>query len=177
MVIKIRGLIIKAKLGDRDSFIKLFQIHRDQLYRIAFVYTKNREDALDVIQETAYRAFRNISSLKSSRYFKTWLIKITINCAMNVLNSRKNNANIAPGYLDTIVAVSEDVPLHITIEQLLSLLDSKEKTVIILKFYFDYTFKQISETMELPLGTVKSLYYRSLGKLKNNVEREDYYED
>ncbi|MFD2628010.1 sigma-70 family RNA polymerase sigma factor [Oceanobacillus kapialis] len=176
-MIKIKGLIINAKRGDKDSFIRLFQIHRDQLYRIAFVYTKNREDALDVIQETAYRAFRNISSLKSSRYFKTWLIKITINCAMNVLNSRKNNANIDPGYLDTIVAVSEDVPLHITIEQLLSLLDSKEKTVIILKFYFDYTFKQISETMELPLGTVKSLYYRSLGKLKNNVEREDYYED
>lgn len=176
-MIKIRGLIIKAKIGDRDSFLKLFQLHRDQLYKIAFVYTKNREDALDVIQETAYRAFRNISSLKSSRFFKTWIIKITINCALNVLNSRKNIVNFDPGYLDTFVSVSKDVPLYITIEQLLSVLDSKEKTVIILKFYSDYTFKQISETMELPSGTVKSLYYRSLGKLKNNVEREDYYED
>ncbi|MUK86827.1 sigma-70 family RNA polymerase sigma factor [Ornithinibacillus sp. L9] len=171
-----RKLVIKAQSGDVESFLELFQLYKHQLYRVAFVYTKNKEDSLDVIQETAYCAFKNISTLKKPKFFKTWIIRITINCALNILKSKKHTVHYETNHLENLSYVNEDVPLNISIEQLLSTLNHKEKTVIILKFYFDYTFKQISETMELPSGSVKSLYYRSLEKLRNNAERKDYYE-
>ncbi|MBQ7241532.1 MAG: RNA polymerase, partial [Firmicutes bacterium] len=48
------------------------------MYRIAYIYVRNEADALDVMQEAAYRAFKNRASLKEAKYFRTWLIRITI---------------------------------------------------------------------------------------------------
>ncbi|QDP39460.1 sigma-70 family RNA polymerase sigma factor [Radiobacillus deserti] len=166
----------KAKRGDKEAFIEVFNLYKEQLYRTAFLYTKNKEDSLDVMQETAYRAFRNISNLKNPKYFKTWIVRITINCALNVVKSKNKVVDIDEGYLESLTYTNEDIHLKISIDHLLSLLKPNEKSVIILKFYFDYTFKEISETLELPIGTIKSIYYRSIDKLQSKAERRDFLE-
>ncbi len=156
--------------------MELFQTYQNQLYRTAFFYTRNKEDALDVIQETAYRAFMNIHTLKHAAYVKTWLIRITINCSIDLLESKKKIIPIESEFLESMAYESEDILLSITLEQLMDVLHEKEKSVIILKCYHDYIFSEIAAITELPLGTVKSLYYRALQKLKNHAERTDYYE-
>ncbi|WP_267129019.1 sigma-70 family RNA polymerase sigma factor [Radiobacillus deserti] len=156
--------------------MEVFNLYKEQLYRTAFLYTKNKEDSLDVMQETAYRAFRNISNLKNPKYFKTWIVRITINCALNVVKSKNKVVDIDEGYLESLTYTNEDIHLKISIDHLLSLLKPNEKSVIILKFYFDYTFKEISETLELPIGTIKSIYYRSIDKLQSKAERRDFLE-
>ena len=77
-VVEINRLVKKAQKGDDRAFIKLFQRYEADIYRMAYVYVKNESDALDVVQEVAYRAFKKIETLKDPDYFKTWLIKITI---------------------------------------------------------------------------------------------------
>lgn len=56
---------------------------------MAYVYVKNRDDALDVVQEVAYQSFKKIDTLKNPEYFKTWLMKITMNCATNQVKKNK----------------------------------------------------------------------------------------
>lgn len=74
----------KAQKGNDKAFLKIFQQYEEEVYRMAFLYVKNQEDALDVVQEVAYQSFKNIHTLKKPEYFKTWLMKITINCAINI---------------------------------------------------------------------------------------------
>lgn len=75
----------KAQKGNDEAFLKLFQEYEKDIYRTAFVYVKNQEDALDIVQETAYRSFKSIKDLKEPKYFKTWLIRIAISCAIDIL--------------------------------------------------------------------------------------------
>lgn len=58
-LISIFQLITEAQKGDDGAFLKLFQLHEEDIYRMAFIYVKNQEDALDVVQEVAYRSFKN----------------------------------------------------------------------------------------------------------------------
>ncbi|BCZ44365.1 hypothetical protein psyc5s11_04320 [Clostridium gelidum] len=77
--------------GDEESFTYLINSKKEQLYRTAFAYVKNKEDALDIIQETLYKAYISLDKLKEPKYFNTWLTKILINNAMTFM---KKNSKI-----------------------------------------------------------------------------------
>ena len=141
---------------------------------MAFVYVKNKEDALDIVQEVAYRAFKTFHTLKETQYFKTWLIKITIRCSIDLLREKKSTNGIV-GSIEFLPSDEEDIPLSITLQDLLETLDEDEKSVVLLKYYQDYTFKSISNVLHLPVSTVKSILYRSLEKLRKNAKGEDIY--
>lgn len=168
-VISIIGLVNKAQKGNDKAFLKLFQQYKEDIYRMAFVYVKNKEDALDIVQEVAYQSFKKIGSLKNPKYFKTWLMKITINCSMNLLNKNKKIIQIKPEFEEVIASYDEDIPLTLSLKDLIERLKEDEKSVVLLKFYHGYTFKEISEFMDIPIGTAKSVLYRALQKL-----REEY---
>ena len=82
-------LIKKAIKGNKECLEELLVIHGDQLYRTAYLYVRNREDALDIVQETSYKAFLSISQLRNEKFFLTWLTKILINCSYDILKTRK----------------------------------------------------------------------------------------
>ena len=133
---------------------------------MAYVYVKNENDALDVVQEVAYRSFKSIDTLKQPEYFKTWLIKITISCAINLINKNKKVIQLIPDYEELIGIGDEDIPLTLTLQKMIDDLKEEEKSVVLLKFYHDYTFEEISKLLDMPLGTAKSVLYRALKKLK-----------
>jgi RNA polymerase sigma-70 factor (ECF subfamily) len=81
-------LIRKAIQGDSDAFEQLLIEHSDRLYRTAYLYVRNRDDALDVVQETAYKAFSSISQLRNEKFFLTWITKILIHCAYDIQKKR-----------------------------------------------------------------------------------------
>lgn len=70
----------------------------------------------------------------------------------------------------------EDVSLTITLHELLEQLNEDEKSLIILKFYQDYSFKEIAELLNIPLGTAKSVFYRALTKLRKQLKEDHVYE-
>lgn len=144
---------------------------------MANTYVKNSNDALDIVQEVAYRSYKKIDTLKETKYFKTWLFKITINCSLDWLRI-KNMVTIEDIVLEKHQNGSDkniDLSLKITLQDILNELKVTEKTVILLKYYQDYTFQEISTLMSLPLSTIKSIIYRTLEKLKKNIEKEDIY--
>ena len=69
------------------------EMHQSRLYRIAYAYLHNEDDALEVIQESTYRAYRNLKKLKQPNYFETWLIRILLNCCAD---ERKRQGRFRP---------------------------------------------------------------------------------
>ncbi|WP_409296941.1 sigma-70 family RNA polymerase sigma factor [Peribacillus sp. SCS-26] len=169
-------LVRKAQRGDSKAFLKLFQQYEEDIYRMAYVYVKNEEDALDVLQEVAYRSFNKIGTLKNPEYFKTWLIRIAITCSIDLVNKNKKVVQLKPEYEEFIGLEEEDVSLSITLQELLERLNEDEKSMVYLRFYEGYSFKEIASLAGVPLGTAKSVLYRALGKLRKQFKEADLYE-
>jgi RNA polymerase sigma-70 factor, ECF subfamily len=176
-VARLFNLIKKAQKGNDKAFLTLFQQYEQDIYRTAFVYVKNQSDALDVVQETAYRSFKSIKNLKEPKYFKTWLIRIAISCAIDLLRKQKNLVQMKPEYEKIFSGdIKEDFDLEMTIQCLIERLNEDEKGVIILRFYEGLTIKEVSESLDIPLGTAKTILYRALNKLRKDLNGDGVYE-
>lgn len=149
--------------GDSDSFEQLLIKHSDRLYRTAFLYVRNREDALDVVQESAYKAFSSISQLRNEQYFLTWLTKILINCAYQVQRKRRDeiasehNLAVFPG------ARTEE---KLDLSEAIGKLPANYQTSIILFYYYDMSLKEIANMLETPENTIKTYLSRGKKQLK-----------
>lgn len=166
----------RKKKGDSHDFAEQFRRHEAELYRIAYIYVKNEQDALDIMQETAYKAYKNRKSLKQPKYFKTWLTRITINCAIDHI---RKNGRLLPleDYAENLPILSfeeeQQIILRTTLSSLMNELEPIEKSVILLKYYEQLTFQEIANTLSIPLGTVKSTLYRALHKLRAAAKEEE----
>lgn len=174
-VITMNSLLKRAQQGDAKAFEELFLPCEGQLYRIAFLYTKNEADALDVMQETAFRAYRNIKTVQDPDYLKSWLTRIAINCALDTIRQRQRFVPLdelpAEPFTD---AQEQQILQRVTVQQLLNDLLPQEKTVLLLRYYGDCSLAQIAEQLKLPLGSVKTLLYRTLKKLSAKLEEKDH---
>ncbi|MGE7114486.1 sigma-70 family RNA polymerase sigma factor [Lysinibacillus sp. NPDC047702] len=166
-------LVQRAKKGDAEAFAQLFSQFEIDLYKMAYVYVGNEVDALDVVQEVAYRSFKYIHSLQSSIHIKTWLIRITINCATDLLKKRGQFLPYEMDELEKGEEPHEKLPQKWVMEDIITRLSKEEKDVILLRFYNDYTLSQVSQTLQLKLGTTKTILYRALKKLKQALEQEE----
>ena len=130
----------------------------EQLYRLAFTYVKNPDDAMDIVQESVYKAIANAAEVRRVDTIKGWLCRITVNTALDFLRRRAREvpAEQLPeeGREDTYVLRSLDI------------LDKRERLVIVLRFFEDMKLQDIAGITGENLNTVKALLYRSLKKLK-----------
>ncbi|WDC85095.1 sigma factor [Caloramator sp. mosi_1] len=72
------------------EFIENITTYKEYLYKMAFLYVKNQQDALEIVDETVYKAYLNYKKLKKKEYFKTWITRILINCAIDFLKHKNN---------------------------------------------------------------------------------------
>nr|WP_318247471.1 sigma-70 family RNA polymerase sigma factor [Rossellomorea aquimaris] len=163
----------KAQKGDSKAFIKIFQQFEGDLYRMAYVYVKNEPDALDVVQETAYRAFKSIHTIKKPEYVKTWLIRIAISCSLDLLKKNSNVVPLKPEYEDLVGAAMDDPLADITLQDMMEKLTEEEKSIVLLKYYECYSFKEIAEVLSIPLGTAKTILYRAMGKIRKQYKEDE----
>lgn len=169
----------KAKEGCIDSFIALIEARKGKIYKIAYSYVKNQQDALDILQDVTFKAFVSIKTLKDSKIFDSWLTRIAINCAIDFLRKGKKILYVE----DTSLLTGENSTFKSNIESELDLytaldiLDEKHKTVIILKFFEDYTIKDIATILDWPLSTVKTHLYRAINLLKIELKEGEKYEN
>ncbi|HLU22417.1 MAG TPA: sigma-70 family RNA polymerase sigma factor [Bacillaceae bacterium] len=167
----------KAIRGNDKAFYELIQEQQKKLYYTAFLYVKNEESALDIVQETIFKAYKSIKNLKEPSYFSTWLYKILINTALNFI---KWSNRVVP--MDDIEKYTERIYLEqVPIENKIDLMDALDclpghyKTVIILRYYKDFTVKQISEVLDIPEGTIKTYLHRAIRQLKKELYIKENY--
>ncbi len=134
----------------------------EAMYRLAYTYVRNEEDALDIVQESVYKAIKHSASVKQESYIKTWLWRIVMNTALDFI--RKNQKEIA---VDAFYENGrEDSYRDFDTIEALNVLTEKEKAVVVLRFFEDQKLSEIARTLNENTNTVKTILYRSLKKLK-----------
>lgn len=174
--------VIKACKGDNSAFTELIQERKADIYKIAYTYMKNQDDALDVVHEVVYKAFISVTKLKSPESFNSWLIRITINCCIDSLKKSKKLARFeeACSYSEELERTdfSDDSANLISSIDLFSAIDklsTDQRTVVVLKYYQDLTLAQIADILVCPLGTVKTRLNKALSLLRMDL-KEGYNE-
>ena len=149
------------------SFEKLLLQYKSYLYKVAYTYVKDKQVALDILQETSFKAWLNIHTLKDEEKFKPWITKILVNTALNyikkeskVIYMEDENSII---YSEKSISIEEKLDLYDAID----LLKPKYKTVIILKYFDDMKIEDISYVLDVPINTVKSHLKRAKESLSD----------
>lgn len=138
----------------------------DRLYRLAYSYVRNEQDALDIVQETAYKALKNQAAIKDDAHIETWLYRVAINSSLDLLRKR---ARETVGLPETEEG-REDDHGGLYVLDLLDKLDEKSRAIVILRFFEDKTLAQIAEILDENQSTVKTRLYKSLRILKTELE-------
>ena len=131
-------------------------------YRLAFSYVGNEQDALDIVQEGAYKAVKNAKKIKSPEYISTWIYRIIINEALNQIRENKKTVSLLADIDEGVNDSYEDPDLNIAIKRL----DLIDQTIIKLRFFLDIPIKEIAAITNLNENTTKTRLYRALEKLK-----------
>ena len=144
----------------------------ERYYRLAYSYMRNEDDALDVVQESAYRAIKDCKGVRNKDYLSTWIYRIVVNTSLDMLR-RKKKENITEELPEIPV---EDQYQDLELRTVLNQLDDKSRTIILLRYFEDLKLEDIADIVGDNLNTVKARLYRSLKKLRLNLEAEHYRE-
>ncbi|HKL42401.1 MAG TPA: sigma-70 family RNA polymerase sigma factor [Clostridia bacterium] len=156
---------------DNEVVIEEFiREHQKDLYRFAYSYVKNPNDALDIVQDSVYKALKNSNTLKEQDKIKTWMFTIIRNTSFTFLKSKNKEIS-----LSVIEEKSEEESISKTeviyLKNLIKNLDQESQELITLRFYEDLQFNEIAEVLETNISTIKTRFYKVLTQIKNSYER------
>ena len=140
----------------------------DKYYRLAYSYMKSEQDTLDVVQESAYKAIRDCGQVKEQRYIGTWLYRIVVNTALDALRRRGREVALEEWQENSWQPSYAGLELW----EILERLDEKERTVVVLRYFHDLKLEDIAGILGENVNTVKARLYRTLKKMRMELEPE-----
>jgi RNA polymerase sigma-70 factor (ECF subfamily) len=167
-----RDLILRARQGDVEAYNVLVSRWEKRVYNYLLRSVRNREDALDLCQETFLKAYRNLGKLDNVERFPQWLFRIAHNEGVSLF--RRNRLSSS----DDIPEGSEGLPisfggspispadLTLAVAQALEALTPEQRETVVLKVYQGFKFHEIAEIISCPVSTVKSRLYTAFEVLK-----------
>ena len=183
--LKERDLIRRAKQGDMLAFEELILKHEKIVYNVALRMMNHSEDARDISQEVFLKAYRNLANFDERSAFSTWLYRITHNTCIDEMRKRKGKQSYSleeeleneDGSMQRQIADEGDTPEESLLReeqkseilQALDTLSEEHKAAIILRDVKGLSYEEISEILELSLGTVKSRISRARNQCKTEI--------
>ena len=183
--LKEKDLIRRAKQGDMLAFEELILQHEKIVYNVALRMMNHSEDARDISQEVFLKAYRNLADFDERSAFSTWLYRITHNTCIDEMRKRKGKQSYSleeeleneDGSMQRQIADEGDTPEESLLReeqkseilQALDTLSEEHKAAIILRDVKGLSYEEISEILELSLGTVKSRISRARNQLKTEI--------
>ncbi|MEY3051453.1 MAG: hypothetical protein RLY31_1238 [Bacteroidota bacterium] len=167
----------KTGLMSTIEFNSHFDSLQHKLLPFAYKLTNNLEDARDLVQETALRAYNNRDKFESGTNFRAWVTTIMRNTFINIYRKKKNRATISEPtnshlFVNEDYATDNAAPATMAmreLENIVNRLDSIYRVPFLL-FFEGYKYEEIAETMSLPIGTVKSRIFFARQKLMQAIQ-------
>ncbi len=165
----------KHMLKEREErFLSLINNSHDKLYRIAYSYVKNKDAAVEIVQEAVYKGYISYHKVRKLEYENTWLTKIVINTAIDFIRKNKKIVSLDKDTIENLADSKIDyIDEKLTVEHALKNLNEKQRAVIILKYFEDMKLEEIAEVLNAPISTIKSILYRTLNKMKIDLKEVD----
>ncbi len=184
------GLVKKAKKGDQQAYAELMSRYRDSIYFMLLKMVNNRTDAEDLTIEAFGKAFKNIEQYSPNYAFSTWLFKIASNNCIDFL--RKKRAKLvsidaadssddkkfepkihledsAPDPEESLIKEQRAILMRTVVKKL----KPRYRTLVELRYFKEYSYNEIAEELDLPLGTVKAQLFRARELLFNTLKNSE----
>jgi RNA polymerase sigma-70 factor (ECF subfamily) len=161
-------LIREAQRGAAGAADELFRRHWRSVWQAAYAVTGRRELANDAAQEAFVRAISSLDTFDANRPLRPWVTKIAVNAAIDELR-REGRLTLTDEPEPTPVEPAERQD---DVLEAVARLSSDRRVVLALHYWLDYSTPEISELLDLPLGTVASRLSRALNELRLNLEAE-----
>lgn len=177
-----------TRQGDPDAFRVLVDRHSRAVYRLAWRMTNNTHEAEDVVQEAFLRAYKQLARFDGRAAFGTWLHRIAVNCALDLIRSRKRRQETAPAASQESQAPGDDLLLNLSssdpspersmqsvqIRELLAAamqeLSDMERCAFTLRHHDGLGIEEISRQLGVQPNAAKHSIFRALKKLRRVLE-------
>lgn len=174
-------LVEQTRAGDPDAFREIVERHSRNLFKTAFRLTRNEAHADDVVQETFLRAYRNLHRFDGRSQLGTWLYRITVNCAMDLMRreSRRTAREASEDKVElaTLEAqepqpdrLAQSGELGRAVNRVLEGLSPTERTAFVLRHFEGYTSVEIGRMLGIRAGATRNAVFRAVKKLRSALE-------
>ena len=170
------ALVDEVQSGSTLAFGLLMKRYERLVYRIAFDYAKNPDSAMDITQNVFLKAHSHLDSFTGSGVFKAWLMRIARNESLTWYRRQKKDRLTEELTTDNAPALravqSDEVEReqqHAVIQSELRKLNDNQRIAVSLRYFEEFTLREIAQVLEVSEGNVKSILYRGLEKLRNTT--------
>ena len=178
-------LIKKAIEGDESAYKNLLENYRGAIYNLIYKMVRNKEETEDLVQEAFMKAFKALPSFNEEYAFSTWLYKIAVNNCIDHMRKKKlqtysinkpvqsKDGELDREFPDTSMSSDKSILSEERagiIETAIDELPENYKTAIILRHSEEKSYEEISQILNIPLGTVKARIFRAREMLKKKLK-------
>jgi RNA polymerase sigma-70 factor (ECF subfamily) len=155
------------------TFAEVLRANQSMVFSLAYHFLRDRAAAEEIAQDVFLQLYRKMDDLEGAKHVTFWLRKVTSHRCIDYVRKRGSQSTIS---LEDVAEPSipeqhGDPLLNRRLRQLIAALPEKPRIVMVLRYQEDLTPEEISEVLEMPLGTVKSHLQRSLGMLREKIDR------
>ena len=171
--------------GDQNAFADIVSLYQSRLYQVCYRMLGNKQEAEDITQEAFVRAYINLHTFDQKRKFSTWLYRIATNLCIDRIRKKKPDYYLDAAVAGTEgltmysqVAINEKLPvekveemeLQERVQYEISRLPEKYRMIIVLKYIEELSLQEISEIVDMPIGTVKTRLHRGREALRKQLK-------
>lgn len=182
-------LIRRAQQGDRSAFDSLVSKHERRAYQYAFRLTTNQDDASDIVAEAFVRVYNALQNFKGNSAFTTWLFRILTNCYLDLRKKERNKQHLSlegtlqtdSGEMERQIEDEGDGPSELlertareqAVQTAIVLLPDYQQAMLVMYHIENLSYEEIAESLDLPLGTVKSRLNRARLSLRELLVKDE----
>jgi RNA polymerase sigma-70 factor (ECF subfamily) len=168
----------RVQAGDRDAFVALTRLYQKKVFVLTYSFVHDKEDALDLVQETFLKLYQKIGTYRPGHSFEAWLRQIARNLCIDhyrkhTLKRREHESGRTVEELDLPDGRGEagerDRDLKDILSRCVDKLAERQRTIFILRHYNQLRNEDIASTLGISLGTVKSLHFKAVRNLRGLV--------
>lgn len=158
----------------KERFCENIREYENAMYAVAFSVVQNEADAAEVLSESIYRAYKNLSSLRNQKAFKSWILRIVHNTAVEEL--RKHGRYIQTDtFPETEAEERVELTTKLALREAVDSLSQPYRTVVVLFYYQNLSTSEIAKITETAEANVRKQLSRARGMLKD-ILKEDFLE-
>lgn len=171
MEISDKEIIERVKRGEKEMFSLLIDRYSDKVYSYFLRLIQDKDEAMNLTQETFYKVFKGIKNFDLSKDFFPYLIKIARNEGINFLNKYKRVENVE--YDDTLnYEKKESFDIKIILDEALKKLPKEDREIILLFYMENLSYEEIANVLNISIDNVKVKLHRAKEKLRKFLEGE-----
>ena len=169
-------LIELANKGHSEAFEALYHRYRDRVYRLAWRFTGNTEDALDVVQEVFSYLLGKFPGFELTASLTTFLYPVVRHVSFRI-RSKSSRFTSEEEVLKELSSPASEESEHYRSElaAVLAVLPDRQREVLLMRFVDDMSLQEIAAALDIPVGTVKSRLHNALNLLRSDSRMRDYF--